>query len=120
MKNKIRKLYFYKEYFDDFFIKQNTKVKEKILWTLELLEEFENVPGLYLKHVSGTNGLFEIRIQQGNNMFRIFCFFDKSRLVVIITGFQKKSQKLPVKEIKRAIKIMEDYYNEEKESDITF
>ena len=72
------------------------------------------IPETYLKHVKNTDGLFEIRVQQSNEIFRIFCFFDKGQLVILINGFQKKSQKTPRKEIERALKIKEEYENEEK------
>jgi phage-related protein len=110
--NKRRKIIFYKSYFEDFFIKQRDKVQEKIIWTLELLEELDRVPEIYLKHISNTEGLFEIRIQQGSDIFRIFCFFDDRQLVIITNGFQKKTQKTPKKEIEKAIIIKKEYENE--------
>ena len=68
-------------------IQQNNRVKEKILWTIRLIEDVEVVPSIYLKYISGTNGIYEIRIQTGSDIFRIFCFFDKENLVVIGNGF---------------------------------
>jgi len=59
--------------------------------------------------------LFEIRVQLGTNIFRVFCFFDGNKLVVLLSGFQKKTQKTPKDEIKRALKIMNDYYREKEE-----
>jgi phage-related protein len=111
-KFKSRTIIFYKEYFEEFFIKQRDKVKDKILWTFILIEELEKIPETYLKHIENTNGLYEIRVQQGNDIFRIFCFFDKGKLVILANGFQKKTQKTPKKEIEKAIKIMEEYKNE--------
>jgi phage-related protein len=115
MNKKVRKVLFYKSYFEEFFLKQRVKVKEKILWTLELIEELDHIPEIYLKHLSASKGLYEIRVQQGSDIFRIFCFFDDINIIVITTGFQKKSQKTPEREIRRAIKIMEEYFNEKKE-----
>ena len=108
--DKIRELFFYKDYFTDFFTKQNTKVKTKILWTLKIVEELQRIPETYLKHLEGTNGLYEIRVQMGSNIFRIFCFFDEDNLVVVGNGFQKKTQKTPSQEIIKALKIREEYY----------
>lgn len=65
-----------------------------------------------MKHIENTNGLYEIRVQLGSNIFRIFCFFDKGRLVVLTNGFQKKMQKTPKKEIDLALKIKAEYANE--------
>jgi phage-related protein len=109
---KFRTAIFYKNYFENFFIQQNNRVKEKILWTIRLIEDVEVVPSIYLKRITGTDGIYEIRIQAGSDIFRIFCFFDKDNLVVIGNGFQKKTQKTPKNEIIKAIQIKLNYENE--------
>ncbi len=109
---KQRTIIFYKDYFEEFFEKQRDKVKSKIIWTLQLVEELERIPETYLKHIENTDGLFEIRVQQGSDIFRIFCFFDEGQLIVLTNGFQKKTQKTPKNEIERAIKIKNEYENE--------
>ncbi len=111
-KKKQRTIIFYKDYFEEFFSKQKQKVKDKIIWTFDLIEELNRIPETYLKHIENTDGLFEIRVQQGSDIFRIFCFFDQGQLVVLANGFQKKSQKTPKKEIVKAIKIKEEYESE--------
>ena len=105
---------FYKDYFNEFFVKQRDKVKEKIIWTFDLIEELQRVPETYLKHLENTEGLYEIRVQQGSDIFRIFCFFDQGQLVVLMNGFQKKDQKTPKKEIEKALKIKAEYEKEKK------
>jgi len=110
--HKHRTIIFYKDYFQEFFVKQRDKVKSKIIWTLELLEDIQKVPETYLKHIENTDGLFEIRIQLGSDIFRIFCFFDRGNLVVLTNGFQKKTQKTPKQEIEKALKIKQEYENE--------
>ena len=75
--DKKRTIVFYKDYFEEFFVKQRDKVKNKIIWTFQLIEEMDRVPETYLKHIENTDGLFEIRVQQGSDIFRIFCFFDE-------------------------------------------
>ncbi|HEY5591878.1 MAG TPA: type II toxin-antitoxin system RelE/ParE family toxin [Paludibacter sp.] len=114
-KHKVRTIIFYKDYFEEFFLKQRDKVKDRIIWTLDLIEEIHNVPETYLKHITKTNGLFEIRVQQGSDIFRIFCFFDENKLVILANGFQKKTQKTPKKEIDKALKIKEEYFNEKRQ-----
>lgn len=111
---KIRVVTFYKDYFTEFFIKQREKVQDKITWTLELIEQLEKVPETYLKHIENTDGLYEVRVKQGSDIFRIFCFFDKGKLIILANGFQKKTQKTPRKEIDKALKIKEEYENENK------
>jgi phage-related protein len=108
-KLKYRNIIFFKNYFQDFFDKQSQKVKNKIIWTFELIEELQRVPETYLKYIENTDGLYEIRVQAGNDIFRIFCFFDYGKLVVLINGFQKKTQRTPKKEIEIAIKIKAEY-----------
>ena len=107
-----RTVIIYKNYFPDFFKKQTPKARDKILWVLKLIEEVEVIPETYLKHLTGAQGLYEVRVQQGNNIFRIFCFFDDGRLIVLMNGFQKKTQKTPKQEIDKALKIKEEYENE--------
>lgn len=109
---KKRTIIFYKDYFQDFFNLQRDKVKDKIIWTLQLIEEIDRVPETYLKHLENTDGLYEVRVQVASDIFRIFCFFDEGKLIVITNGFQKKTQKTPKKEIERALKIKKDYENE--------
>ena len=107
---KRRTIIFYKNYFADFFIKQRQKVKDKIVWTFDLIELIEKVPETYLKYMKGTDKLFEIRVQSGNDIFRIFCFFDEGNLIVLANGFQKKTRKTPNQEIEKALKIKNEYY----------
>ena len=111
---KFRTAIFYKDYFEKFFVKQSEKVKAKIIWTIQLVEELERVPETYFKHLASTEGLYEIRVKSGRDIFRVFCFFDHGQLIILTNGFHKKSQKTPKKEIDRALKIMEEYKNEEK------
>jgi len=111
-KYKYRKIIFYKDYFQTFFKKQSKKVKAKIVWTFDLVEDLQRVPETYLKHLENTDGLYEIRVQLGSDIFRIFCFFDEGQLVVLANGFQKKTQKTSKQEIETALKIKEEYESE--------
>jgi phage-related protein len=63
--------------------------------------------------MEGTHGLYEIRVKLGSDIFRIFCFFDIGKLVVLANGFQKKSQKTPKEEIELALKIKKEYESEQ-------
>ena len=110
--SKIRKLVFYKDYYDVFIKNQRSRVQAKIFWTIILIENVEKVPSKYLKYIIGSNGVFEIRILTRNDIFRIFCFFNKQNELVLINGFQKKTQKTPQNEIDKALKIKHDYENE--------
>lgn len=113
---KYRTLIAYKHYFEDFLDAQTPKVQAKILQIMRIIEEVEIIPKNHLKHIEGTNGLFEVRVIFGNNIFRVFCFFDNGKLVVLLSGFQKKTQKIPKNEIEKAVRLMNEYYKENKES----
>lgn len=111
--NKIRSIFVYKSYFTDFLKKlNNQKVKDKIFYVLRIIENIQIVSKDYLKHIEGTDGLYEIRVQSGSDIYRIFCFFDEGKLVVLANGFQKKTQKTPKKEIDKALKIKSEYESE--------
>jgi phage-related protein len=109
---KVRTTIFYKNYFIDFYSKQRQKVKDKIIWTIRLIETIEHIPKDYFDHMTGTEGIFEIRVKVGSDIFRIFCFFDEGRLIVLANGFQKKTQKTPKNEIEFAEKIKIKYETE--------
>lgn len=110
--NKVREVIAYKSYFEDFLREQTTKVQDKIFKIIEAIETLERVPSNYLKHLTGTEGLYEARIQLGSNIWRVFCFFDGNQLVILLNGFQKKTQKTPKKEIEKAERLMNEYYHE--------
>ena len=112
---KVREIIAYKTYFEDFLVQQPTKVQDKIFKILEVIETLERIPKNYLKQISGTNGLYETRIQLGTDIWRVFCFFDKGKLVILLNGFQKKTQKTPKKEIEKAIQLMKEYYGNKKQ-----
>ncbi|MBE7685602.1 type II toxin-antitoxin system RelE/ParE family toxin [Tenacibaculum piscium] len=103
MDNKVRKAIAYQKYFEEFLLNQPQKVQDKIFKVIEIIETYERVPTQYLKAMAGTNGLYEARIKLASNIWRVFCFFDKGKLVILLNGFQKKTQKTPKKEIKKAL-----------------
>jgi phage-related protein len=109
---KLRTVTLFKDYFSEFYQKQRQKVRDKILWTFRIIETQKQIPTDYLKHIEGTDGLYEIRVQQSSDIFRIFCFFDEGKLVVLASSFQKKTQKIPKSEIEKALKIKEEYEQE--------
>lgn len=110
----IRKIVFYKNYFDLFFDTLTEKVKDKVDEVLFIITILERVPTKFFKSIEGSKGLFEIRIAYEGNIYRIFCCFDKGNLVILFNGFQKKTMKTPVKELSKAEKIMKEYFNENK------
>ncbi len=113
MKEKfVRNIFYYKSYYLDFYSTLNTEVKKKFNWTLQLISVIELVPEKYFSHMTGSSGLFEIRVEVGSNIYRVFSFFDEGSLVVLINGFIKKTQKTPRSEIELAERIKKQYFDE--------
>ncbi|RKE57156.1 type II toxin-antitoxin system RelE/ParE family toxin [Sphingobacterium detergens] len=109
---RVREVIAFKNYFEDFLLDQPQKVQDKIFKIIEAIETLERVPSNYLKHLAGTDGLYEARIQLGSNIWRVFCFFDGDKLVILMNGFQKKTQKTPKNQIDKALNIMSEYYEQ--------
>ena len=112
----IRNIFYFKNYYLDFFEQLKPEVKRKFNWTLQLIATIDRVPSKFFNHIEGTTGIYEIRVEVGSDIYRVFSFFDKGQLVILVNGFQKKSQKTPKKEIELAEKLKKQYFNE-KESD---
>jgi phage-related protein len=111
---RIRKVVAYKHHFEDFLHAQPQKVQDKIFKVIEAIETLERIPSTYLKAITGTKGLYEARIKLGSDIWRVFCFFDEGRLVILLNGFVKKSQKTPKGEIDLAVRLMAEYHEEKK------
>ena len=105
-----REIKFYKHYFNDFYVAQTYKVRKKIAQTLVWLQTLDRLPITILKSIEGKKGLFEIRIEFGGDIFRVFCCFDEGSLVILFNGFQKKTQKTPSGEIEKAERLMKEYF----------
>ena len=94
---------------EDFLDSLSSKQAQKVAWVLELVEELDLVPVQYFKKLVGSEEIWEVRVQVGNNIFRILGFLDGKDLVVLNHAFQKKTQKTPVKEIRVAENRKRDY-----------
>lgn len=110
-----RDLVVFKKFFWDFYGNLNHRAQKKIEWTLGLVRDLEVIPSKYFKSIAGTQGLFEIRVQYGNDAYRIFCFLNESRCVVLLNGFKKKTNRTPKREIEKAVKLKADYFNEKRD-----
>jgi phage-related protein len=106
---KIREVVAYEDHFINFLKDQDRKVQDKIFKIIEAIETLERIPSNYLKHLEGTNGLYEARIKLASNIWRVFCFFDKGKLVILLNGFTKKTEKTPNGEIEKALRLMKKY-----------
>ena len=98
----------FEDYYWEFYNKQSKPVQTKIDYVLHIVITIEQIPKKFFKHIE--DGIYEIRIKSGSDIYRIFSFFDEGKLVILLHGFTKKSQKLPRKEIKKAIELRRKYY----------
>ncbi len=104
----------YGDYFLNFYSALNEEVQEKIDYVFELVKTVDVIPKKFFQHLEGTDGLFEIRVEFESNIYRIFCFFDAGRLVVLANAFQKKTQKTPKQDLELAIKLKKQYFIDKK------
>jgi phage-related protein len=107
-----REIFYYKNYYLDFFKTLKPEVKKKFNWTLQLIATLERVPMKYFDHMTGSTGIFEVRVEYGSDIYRVFSFFDKGNLIILVNGFQKKTQKTPKKEIELAERLKKQYFDE--------
>lgn len=107
----IREILYFEDHYLDFYKTLKPEVKNKFNWTLQLISTVERIPEKYFKHLTGTDGLFEIRVEVGSDVYRVFSFFDKGLLIILANGFQKKTQKTPKNEIELAEKLKKQYFD---------
>ena len=107
---KLRTIKLFKNYYKEFYVAQTKTVRDKINFVLKLVETQRIIPKKFFRFIEESDGIYEIRIEIESNIYRIFCCMDDGALVVLFNGFQKKSQKTPRKEIKRAEAIKKEYY----------
>ncbi len=94
---------------EEFLDSLTAKQAQKVVWALRLVEEMERVPAQYLKKLTGTEDLREVRAQHSGDTFRLLGFFDGPRLVVLVSGFAKKTAKVPRQELALAEERRRDY-----------
>ncbi len=87
--NFVREIFYFKDHYLDFFNTLSQEVKKKFNWTLQLIATLDRIPEKYFKHLTGTSGIYEVRVEYGSDIYRVFCFFDKGKLIVLVNGFQK-------------------------------
>jgi len=96
---------------EDYLDSLSNKQAEKVFFVLDLIETIDLVPRKFFKKLEASDDIWEVRIQHGNNIFRLFGFFDGKELVVLNHAFTKKTPKIPKKEIKIAEQRKKDYFS---------
>lgn len=108
----LRKVIVYENHFKEFRKTLDRETLKKLYQVLTLIMVVKVIPVKYLKSIEGRKGLFEIRVEQGNNIYRVFCCFDEGNLVILFNGFQKKSQKTPLEQLDKAEALMKKYFDQ--------
>ena len=92
----------------------SAKEQRKVDYVVSLLASQNRLPTQFIKHID--DELYELRVMWENNIYRVFFIFDEGNVVVLFSGFQKKTQKTPQSEIDKAIRIKEAYYADKRPS----
>ena len=111
----MRKIITYGGYFEEFMASLSHAEQLKMDYIISLLETQDRLPTKFIKYIA--DGLYELRMKWNSNIYRVFFIFDEGNVVVLFSGFHKKSQKTPQTEIDRAFKIKEAYYADKQSSD---
>ena len=106
-----RKIILFGDYYLSFLKKLSVNERVKLERAVLLLESEDKIPHHYIKFIR--DGVYEFRVNYGNNEFRIFFIHDGDKIVVLFNGFRKKSQKTPQNEIEKAIKLKNEYYEQQ-------
>jgi phage-related protein len=101
---------------EDFLDSLSGKQAQKVAWVLRLIEELDHIPSNYLKNLINTDGILEIRVQLGRDIFRLLGFQYAKNYIVLTNGFQKKTQKTPKQEIKLAERRKREYLKRRKKN----
>ena len=112
---KVRNIKLFKSYYKDFYVAQTQTVRDKINFVLRLVETQRIIPKKFFRFLEGSDGIYEVRVEIESDIYRVFCCMDEGAVVVLFHGIQKKSQKTPPKEIKRAEAIKKEYLKSKEE-----
>jgi phage-related protein len=99
---------------EEFLDSLTGKQAQKILWVLRLIEELDIVPRQYFKKLINTEDIWEVRIHFGNDIFRLLGFFKHGNMLILTSGFSKKTQKIPDQEIAVARRRKHEYLSRRK------
>ena len=96
---------------EDYFLAQNEKVQRKFLLAFDKTEARSK--GKWFEKLKGSDGIYEFRQSDHQKFYRVFAFWDseeRETLIIATHGFDKKSNKTPLKEIKKDEKIKNKYF----------
>lgn len=109
----IRKIVAFRNYYKDFMDALSEQERLKIQRALLLFSSSERIPSHYIKFLK--DGIYEFRVTYGSNEFRIFFCYDGDKLVILFNGMRKKTQKIPQRDLEKAIRLKQEYYESKEE-----
>ncbi len=114
-KEYVRQVVVFEDHFKEFRKSLDRETLKKLYQVLSLIMYVKVIPVKFLKAIEGRKGLYEIRLEQGKGIYRVFCCFDEGNLVILFNGFQKKTQKTPKRQVDKAEALMIKYFELKKE-----
>jgi len=105
-----RKIRSYGNYYEEFKKTLTDKELIKLKYSLDVLKTQEVLPRKFFGFIR--DGLFELKMEYGGNIYRVFFVFENDNIVILFNGFHKKTQKTPSEQIKKALQIKKQYENE--------
>lgn len=87
---------------EEFLTRLESGARAKAVRTLELLRTMPFVPSKFWQKMQGIENLWEVRTEYAGNIYRILACTYKGNRVILLHGFQKKSQKTPRQELEIA------------------
>lgn len=112
----VRRVVVFEDHFREFRKSLDRETLKKLYQVITLIMMVEVVPSRFLKAIEGRKGLYEIRVENGGNIYRVFCCFDEGNLVILFNGFQKKTQKTPSSQLDKAESLMIKYFEQKKQA----
>lgn len=94
---------------EDVLVSLPAKARQKIVFVLRIIREIHPIPKEYFKKLRNTEGVWEVRIQFAGNIYRLLGFFEDDNIIILVSGFTKKSQKTPKREIALAVQRKREY-----------
>ena len=107
----MRRIIAYKGYYSEFMAKLPKEDQQKVRRSLTLFETEDKLPTHYIKFLR--DGIYEFRVSCAGGEVRILFIYDGENMVILFNCFKKKSRKTPENEIKKAIKLKNEYYGKQ-------
>lgn len=96
---------------EDYILKCNEKIQKKFLMAFDKTQAGHK--GNWFKKLKGSDGIYEFRQSDHQKFYRVFAFWDSEEhetLIIGTHGIDKKSNKTPPKEIKKAEQLKKEYF----------